>query len=146
MKGSWDILNADCEPGKSEWLAEGKPGEMPHISNLHCHVGATQDSPCESPCAFIHKYCTFFLLINTLLTLLLSILVETLFCKTEGQDPSLTTGLVPRIERFHSHNLASVSGWEPKPRSNLLQVEATWESRRIPALPFISCLNLNKVF
>ena len=86
-RGSWDIPNTDCEPGKSEWLAKGKLEEMPHISNFHCHLGTTQGLSCESSCVFLHKYCTFFLLINTLLTLLLSILVEILFCKTEGQGP-----------------------------------------------------------
>ena len=60
----------------------------------------------------------FFLLINTLLaSSLLSVFVETLFCKAEGPGPlSLTTNLVVRIQYFHHLGQASISGWELKPR------------------------------
>ena len=53
-----------------------------------------------------------------------SILVEILFCKVKGPGPlSLTTGLIPRIWCSHCQNSASVSGWEPKPRSKPLPPE-----------------------
>ena len=68
----------------------------------------------------------FSLLLNTLLASLLSNFVEILFCKAKGPGPlSLTTGLVARIWCFHHHNPASISGWERKFCSKLLQAEAT---------------------
>ena len=52
----------------------------------------------------------FFLLINTLLALLVSVFVEILFCKAEGPGPlSLTAGLVARI--WCSHSLNSARLW-----------------------------------
>ena len=30
MGGPWDTQNMDCKPGKSKWLAKGKPEEMTH--------------------------------------------------------------------------------------------------------------------
>ena len=67
----------------------------------------------------------FLLLINSLLVSLLSIFVRILFWKAKGPESmSLTPGPVARIWYFHSRDLASISGWEPKPGSKLLQVEA----------------------
>ena len=72
----------------------------------------------ESDCMSIHTYCIlFFLLRNTLLASLISILVEILFCKAKGPGPlSLTTGLVARMRCRHHCELASISSWEPKPQ------------------------------
>ena len=62
------------------------------------------------PCVHPQVLC-FFLLINTLPALLLSVLVEILFCRPEGLGLlSLTTGLVARIWCFHCCDLSSVSG------------------------------------
>ena len=48
MGGSWDTQNMDYGPGKSKWLAKGKPEEMTHKSDSNCHEGVTQQpSECE---------------------------------------------------------------------------------------------------
>ena len=79
----------------------------------------------------IPKYCTLLLLINALLTSLLSVFVGTLLCKAEGPGPlSLTTGLVARIWWFHHLDPPSVSGREPKPRSKLLQAQAMQDQEK----------------
>ena len=82
--------------------------EIPHKSNSNCPEGATQWlSLPESAHLSIHTYCTFSLLIHTLLASLLCVFVEILFCKDEGPVPlSLTTGLVARIWCFHHCDLA----------------------------------------
>ena len=68
----------------------------------------------------------FFLLINTLLALLLSVFLEILFCKAKGPGPlSLTAGLVAKTWCSHSLDSAPVCGWESKPRSKLLQAKST---------------------
>ena len=114
MEGSWDILNMDCEPGKSKWLAKENLEEMPHKSDLNCHDGATQGislwiCPCLPTCTIL-----FFLLINTLLASLISILVEILFCKAKGPGPlSLTTGLVARIWCFYCYDSAQSLAGSP---------------------------------
>ena len=41
-EGSGDTPNMDREPGKSEWLAKGKPEETPRVSDLNCYEGATR--------------------------------------------------------------------------------------------------------
>ena len=45
MGGSWGIPNMDCEPDKSKWAVEGKPEEIPHISDLNYHSGVTLSLP-----------------------------------------------------------------------------------------------------
>ena len=69
----------------------------------------------ESDCMSIHTYCIlFFLLINTLLASLISILVEILFCKAKGPGPlSLTTGLVARIWCFYCYDSAQSLAGSP---------------------------------
>ena len=75
-----------------------------------------KDSPSESAWVSIHTYYTLFLLINILLASLFSVFVEILFCKAKGPGPlTLTTDLVARIWCSYHHDLASISGWEPKP-------------------------------
>ena len=60
------------------------------------------DSPSEAAHVSTHMNYTLFLLINTSLASLLSVFVETFFCKTEGPGPlSLTYGLVARIWCSH---------------------------------------------
>ena len=77
-------------------------------------------------CLSIHMYCTCFLLINTLLASLLSVFMGVLFCKAEGPGPlSLIMGLVARVWCFLHRDPASISGWEPKPRSKPVQAETT---------------------
>ena len=126
IRGSWDIPNMGCEPGNSKGLTKGNREEMSHKSNSNCHEGETQWlclSPSPPVCI---STVLFFLLINTLLALLLSVFVEILFCKAKGPGPlSLTTGLVARIWYFHCCDLTWISGWEPKLCSKLLQGEAT---------------------
>lgn len=78
----------------------------------------------------IHSYCTLFLLINTLLSSLLSSFMEILFCKAEGPHLSLIPCLVARISCFRCCDLASVSGWEPRLCSKPLQAEATADQTR----------------
>ena len=110
---SWYIPNMDCEPGYSKWLAKGNLEEIPHKSNSNCPEGATQWLLSLSlPMCLLTHTVLFSLLINTLLTSLLCVFVEVLFCKDVGPVPlSLTTGLVARIWYFHHHDLAqSLSG------------------------------------
>lgn len=88
-------------------------------------VGLSDSLP-ESACVSVHMYCTFFPLNKYFTTSLLSIFVGILFCKAKRPGPLLLTmGLVGRIWCFRCHNLTSVPGWEPKPRSKPLQAEAT---------------------
>ena len=90
-----------------------------------------RDPPSESACVSIPKHCTLFLLINALLTSLLSVFVGTLSCKAEGAGPlSLTTGLGARIWWFHHLDPPLVSGWELKPRSKPLQAQATQDQEK----------------
>ena len=93
---------------------------------------ATRMRPRNSPSGSAHVHIwphtlySFFLLRNTLLASVLSVLVKILICKAEGPGPlSLTTGLVARIWCFYRRDLASISGWEPKPRSTPFQAETT---------------------
>ena len=74
-----------------------------------------RDSPSESAKMSIHTYCIlFFLLRNTLLASLISILVEILFCKAKGPGPlSLTTGLVARIWCFYCYDSAQSLAGSP---------------------------------
>ena len=59
-RGSWDIPNMDCEPGKSKWLAKGNPKEMPYISDFNCHERVTKGPLSELTCVSIHTYHTPF--------------------------------------------------------------------------------------
>ena len=89
---------------------------MPHKSDLNCHKSTTQGLSLSLPVCLFICIVLFFLLINTLLASLLSVFVETLFCKAEGSGPlTLTTSLVVRMWCFHHLCPASTSGWEPKP-------------------------------
>ena len=75
----------------NDWPKENSE-EMPYESNPNCHKGKTQqlrNSPCESAHVSIHMYCTLFLVMNTLPASLLSVFVETLFWKVEGQNLNL---------------------------------------------------------
>ena len=93
----------DCEPGKSR-SAKGNPEERPHKRNSNLHKGATQWLTLSLSLPMCLSTCTvfFFLLINTLLVLPLSICVGILFCKAEDPGPlSLTTDLVTRIRCCH---------------------------------------------
>ena len=81
----------------------------------------------------------FFLLINTWPASRLSVLVEIIFCRAKGPGPlSLATGLVARIWCSHRRDPASVSGWEPKPRSRPSRAKATWSSLLHLSEPSIS--------
>ena len=69
--------------------------------------------------------------LNTLLSSLLSILeMEILFCKAEGPHLSPTPCLVARLWCLHCCDLASVSGWKPRPCSKSLKAEATADRTR----------------
>ena len=66
--------------------------------------------PLSLPMCLFTRTVLSFLLINTLLASLLSVLGDILFCKAEEPGPlSLTADLVVRIWCFHHHSLASVS-------------------------------------
>ena len=89
---------------------------MFHKSNSNYHEGATLSEP---TCVSIHYMYLFFLLINPLLVLLLSIFVGILFLQSQqARALPLTTGLVARIWCSHCHDLTSVSGREQKPPSS----------------------------
>ena len=61
MGGSWDISNTASGLGKSKWLAQGNPEEMPHKSNWNCHEGATQPLSSSEPAhVSIQTYYTLF--------------------------------------------------------------------------------------
>ena len=122
MEGSWDIPNIDCEPGKSKWLAKGKLEETAHIRDLNCHTGASQGLSFWV-CLSTHTV-FFLLLINTCFTAFC--LCGNSFLQSQrARALSLTTGLVARIWCFHRCDPASISGWEARPCSKLLQAEAT---------------------
>ena len=127
MGGAGDILNVDCEPGNSKWLAKGN-AEVTHKSNLNCREGVTQwlSFP-ESAHMPIHTYCTFFLLISSLLDPLLCLCGNSFLQSQTPESLSLMTGLVARIWYFHCRHPASISGWESKPCSKQVQTEATWD-------------------
>ena len=70
-----------------------------------------RDSPFKSA-----RVSLFFLLINTLLALLLSVFVGILFCKAEAPGPlSLATDLVARNWCFHRRNPAQSLAGNPAP-------------------------------
>ena len=82
--------------------------------------------PLSLPMCLFTRTVLSFLLINTLLASLLSVLGDILSWKAEEPGPlSLTTGLVVRIWCFPHHSLASVSSYDPKSHSKLLQAKAT---------------------
>ena len=122
--GSWDLPTVDCEPGKSQWLAKGNPEEIPNKSDSNSHEGVTQwlSLSLSLPVCLPTWTVLFSLLINISLASLLSVFVGILFCKTKGP---LTTGVVARIWCSHLCDLASISGWECKPRSKPLEVKVT---------------------
>ena len=64
---------------------------MHHVSDLNFHEGRAQVfSLCFSLCVSSHVLYSF-LLMNTYFASLLSVFVEALFCKAEGQGPLLPT-------------------------------------------------------
>ena len=78
-----------------------------------------------------HALFSFSLLRNTLLVSVPSILVRILIHKAKGPGSwSLTPGLVARVWCFYRRDMASVSGWEPKPRSMPFQAETTRDHHR----------------
>ena len=77
-------------------------------------------------CGYPQVFYLFSLLINTWFGSLLSIFVGILLCKAKESGPlSLTTGLVASIWCSPRCDPASISSWEPKPRSKPPQAEAT---------------------
>ena len=103
----------------NDWPKENLE-EMPHESNSNCHKGKTQqlrNSPSESARVSIHKYCTLFLLINTLPASLLCLCGNSFLKSWRPEPESVLFPLWP----------SPISGWEPKPCSKSLQVEATWD-------------------
>ena len=66
MRGSWDTTNMDCEPGKSKWFGQRKPGSNTAYKRFKLPQGC--DSPSESIRMSVHKYCTLYLWINTCFT------------------------------------------------------------------------------
>ena len=97
-------------------IGQRNPEETPHKSNSNYHEGATLSEP---TCVPVHYMYVFFLLINPLLVLLISIFVGIFFLQSQQTRAlSLTTGLVARIWFSHCHHLISVSGWEWKPPSS----------------------------
>ena len=107
LRGHWDIPNTDSEPGKARLVVKGNLEEMPPKSFSNYYYGRTL--PLSLPvCLPKHA---FFLLINSLLVSLLSVLVGILFLQCQrARALSLTAGLVLRIWCSHHHDLASVSG------------------------------------
>ena len=143
MEGSWDIPNIDCEPGKSKWLAKGKLEETAHIRDLNCHTGASQGLSFWV-CLSTHTV-FFLLLINTCFTAFC--LCGNSFLQSQrARALSLTTGLVARIWRFHCHDPALVSGWEPKCCSKQLQAEATRDHSVMKGFCFLEELPPNDGF
>ena len=125
-EGSWGILNMDCEPGKSKWLAKGKLEEMSPYEWFKLPL-TLNSGTLSRICPCVCPYVLYSLPSYTLLASLLSVFVEILFCKAKGSGPfSLTTSLVARIWCFHFHAPAQFSGGKPKPCSKLLPAEATW--------------------
>ena len=89
-------------------------------------------TPSLSCLVSVHTHCTLFPLHKHFTGFTAFHLHENSFCKAEGPGPwSLTSGLVARIWCFLCCNPASVSGWEPKPRSKMLQAEATWDQSEL---------------
>ena len=125
-EGSGDTPNMDREPGKSEWLAKGKPRNVPckwFKLPLGCNSGALP------VCLF--SICTSYTLfpLNNYFSCFTTVFVEILPCKAEGPGSlSLTTGLGAR---FHGWNPVPSSDWEPKPCSKPLLAEATWDQHSL---------------
>ena len=81
----YQVLKLDLRNFRSK--GKGKLEEIPSKSNSNYHAGTTQqlrNSPVESAHVSTRMYCTL-LPPNTLLVSLLSVFVEILFCKAEGQ-------------------------------------------------------------
>ena len=144
--GSWDIPNMDCEPGNSKGLTKGNRGEMFHKSNSNCHEGQTQWLSLSLSSPVCISTVLFFLLINALLALLLSVFMEILFCKAKGPGPlSLTAGLVARTWCSHSFDSAPICGLEPKPCSKLLQAKSI-RDQLCHLFPLGPCLGRSRWF
>ena len=105
--------------GRNALSKQFKPPHRPNSGTLPLSL---------SMCLFTHTVLSF-LLINTLLASLLSVLGDILFCKAEVPGPlSLTAGLVVRIWCFHHHSLALLSSCcRPRPLDIILRkLENIW--------------------
>ena len=128
MGRSWYIPNKDFEPDKSKWLTEGNPEEMSQKVNQSSHKGMTQwlylfPWVCPVPS---HMYYTCFLLINTYFTAFH--LCGNFFLQSWSARALVTDHWSGAQDLVHSPLWSSpISGWEPKPCSKSLQVEATWD-------------------
>ena len=79
--------------------------------------------PLRLPMCLSTQTVLFFLLINTLLASLLSIFLN--FFLQSLRAKALVTGLV--LGSGAAEIQGSISDWEPKPRSKVLQAEVTWD-------------------
>ena len=126
-------------------ISQRKTQKNVHISNLNCHKGTTLSLSlpmCLSACTVL-----FFLLINTFTCFTAFCLHgNSLLQSQRARALSLTTGLVARIWRFHCHDPALVSGWEPKCCSKQLQAEATRDHSVMKGFCFLEELPPNDGF
>ena len=106
-------------------LNQANQNDWPKETQKKCPIKVIQTATRARHClseparVSIHTYCTFFLLINTLLVSLLSIFVGILFWQSHrARALSLTTGLVARIWCTHHCDPTSITGWELKPTSS----------------------------
>ena len=112
---------------KSKWLAKGN-GKKCSIKVIQTE-GATQqvrESPSESAHVSIHTHCTLFPLNKYFTCFTTSSLCGKSFLQSRRARALVADHcLVARIWYFYHHDLASISGWKPKPCYKLLQAKAT---------------------
>ena len=136
MGGPWGIPNMDCEPDKSKWAVEGKPEEIPHMSDLNYHGGVTLSLPhVPIPTGLIFPlnkpfacFTTFSLCGNSSLQ---SQRARTLWLTT---DPWLGFHALTAMTQLQSQ--------EPKPSLKMMQARATEDHELYLCMRAQSCLTL----
>ena len=114
---SWDKPDSDLESNQQgHWSKE----TWKKCPQKWFKLPQGHDSLSESACVSFHMYHTlFFLLINTSLVSLLSVIVGILFLQSwRARASSLTTSLVARIWRFHRCDPAQPLAGNPSPTPN----------------------------